>query len=179
MKSFISTGSPALAARGIQAVDPRKYSGSVTTEIAAAPPRAYSAAIFSTSQSSTIAPADGDAALISAMSLIGSPRSAAENANGLLKRSGRGAGGASRRRARLLATMSSRKLNLSSRAERGIPRYLPSGSLAVCAARDDRSSRQLLRNIDQFFELFSRASAADRFTRQRDTVADGRRFACD
>jgi len=39
-KSFITIGSPAVFARWIHSRDPRKNSGSVTMEIAAAPPRA-------------------------------------------------------------------------------------------------------------------------------------------
>jgi len=75
------TGRPdALDARAIHSREPRKNSGSATIEIAAAPPRLYSTAICSTFGFSIIAPADGDAALISAMMLMPSRVSAAAKA---------------------------------------------------------------------------------------------------
>src|SRR5438093_621965 len=108
-KSFIRMGRAERAAREIQSREPRKNSGSVTMEIAAAPPRAYSPAIDSTSGFSMIAPAEGDAALISAMTLILGPASAFENAKGLRSGSGVAGGGSSRSRARVRATICSRK----------------------------------------------------------------------
>src|SRR3954469_12298671 len=77
-------------------------------EIAAAPPAWYSAAIASTFGFSTIDPADGDADLISAMTLMRFWRRAAVNAKGGSHATVRAGGGSVPRRARVRATMSSR-----------------------------------------------------------------------
>src|SRR4249920_1075152 len=82
-KSFRTTGTPTASRTArMSASAPSNHVGSVSTEIAAAPPSSYARAWLPTSVSA-IAPADGDARLYSAITAgTAVPRSAPSNARG-------------------------------------------------------------------------------------------------
>src|SRR2546429_6055158 len=83
MKSLRSTGTDtALATRARSSSEPPKWSSSVRTEIATAPPCVYARACATGSRSSRIAPADGERRLTSAITPTSRPARARANGSG-------------------------------------------------------------------------------------------------
>src|SRR5438067_6323053 len=130
-----------------------------------------------------MSPADGEAALISAMRWTAGggcpPLRARENAKGVCERSGR-AGASTFTRSRVRATIVSRKSVMAChpepRCRRGIPFASETGFLALLGMT---SLGQLPRNRDQTFELRQSLSRLDRLARNGDAVANCRRESGD